>query len=61
MAETEKAAEYTFDAISAAKKGMEKMPASRERALALTKLEEAAMWFQRAIPPSNETHPKGSA
>ena len=53
MTEIEQAAEYTFDAIDAAKKGVEKMPGSRERSLALTKLDEAQMWFQRAIPPIN--------
>jgi hypothetical protein len=30
------------------------LPPSRERALAQTKLDEAMMWAQRAIPPVNE-------
>lgn len=54
MTETEKNAISFFNAIDAAKNFANTMPPSRERSLVLTKLDEAHMWFQRAVPPINE-------
>ena len=54
MNDIEKNAMSFFNAIDAAKNFANTMPSSRERSLAVTKLDEAHMWFQRAIPPINE-------
>lgn len=46
--------EHAFNMIADAKKAVQCVPSSRELSLVLTKLDEAQMWFQRAVPPINE-------
>lgn len=53
---TEQQITDAFDKIAEAKTAIECVPPSRERSLAQTKLDEAQMWFQRAVPPINESN-----
>lgn len=60
MTELEEKIEYIFNAMATAKANINNMPSgsfsSRERALALTKLDEAQMWFQKSLIPVNQSN-----